>query len=415
MTVSTARQAPAIPSLDPERFVDVDLFGADFKADVAKWFLEWAEKPPFYVMVDGRPNAVICRHEQVKAAFADYETFSVVPQPGWGADYLDYFDGLPVIIEIDPPEHARLRRLMQPAFSPRRMSQMQAGIDQLVEEMIEAVSGEDDFDIVTEFAQPLVLRLLLGTVFEFPPEDWHIFTNYSRALELVATVPPGAPKPQAYREAFQAAHQYCEMIIEERRRQPKDDLVGTVVAAHDDHASITTEELFGILVVLFTGGLGTASSMIGLCMLRLCRSPDQMKMLQDDITLVPPAVEECLRIDALGTFRHRYVMKDCVIDGVPLYRGMIAHLSMAGSNYDPAFYPEPDKFDIKRNPRDISTFGHGDHFCIGHRLTRAVLCTVVRKLVTKFPRVRLSDPDRKVAYGGLPTERMPLDVRLRLT
>ena len=90
MTVSAARQAPAIPSLDPERFVDVDLFGADFKADVAKWFLEWAEKPPFYVMVDGRPNAVICRHEQVKAAFADYETFSVVPQPGWGADYLYY-------------------------------------------------------------------------------------------------------------------------------------------------------------------------------------------------------------------------------------------------------------------------------------------------------------------------------------
>ena len=414
MITKAVLDAPVIPALDPSRFVDVDIYSQEIKADPSLWFLQWADKPPFYVMVHGRPNAVICRHEQVKWAMSDYETFSAEPQPGWGADYLDYFNGLPIITETNPPAHDRMRRLMQPAFTPRRVSQFQDGIDRLVDEMIEMVAAKGSFDMITEFAQPLVSRVLLGTVFGFPARDWQIFTNFSHAMELVATVPPGAPKPKAYMDAFNAGMKYCGDLIEQRRREPKDDMVSAVIEAHDNEAIISTPELFTLLMTLFGAGLGTVAGTQGLCMLRLCRHSDQLKLLQDDLSLLNSAIEECLRIDSLGNFRHRHVVKDCVVDGVPLYRGMIVHLSMGASNYDPEFYPDPNKFDIKRNPRDISTFGHATHFCLGNALARAVIRTSVGRLVQQFPNIRLADPSAKIIYGGMPTERMPLNIQLRI-
>jgi cytochrome P450 len=414
MNAKTSPEVPVIPPLDPALFVDVDLYSQEIKADPSSWFLQWAGKPPFYVMVDGRPNAVICNHEQVKWALNDYETISAVPQPGWGAEYLDYFNGLPIVVELNPPEHTAMRRLMQPAFTPRRVSQFQNGINELVEQMIAKVAEMGEFNMVSDFAAPLVYQLLLGKVFEFPQEDWPIFTNLSAALELVATVPAGAPKPAKYMEAFNAAKDYCGKLIEQRRLEPKDDLVGSIINAHDVGGTITTEELFSTLIQLFTGGIGTVTATQGLCMLRLCRHPDQLKLLQNDPSLLNSAIEEIMRIDSLGNFRHRYVVKDCVVGGVPLYRGMVVHLSFGASNYDPEFFPDPGKFDITRNPRDISTFGHGIHFCVGNALARSVLRTVVGRMVERFPNVRLADPNETVVFGGMPTERFPLNVRLRV-
>lgn len=414
MNAVASLTVPTIPPLDPARIVDVDLYGQDIKADPSPWFLQWADKPPFYVMIHGRPNAVICRHEQVKWAFTDYQTISAEPQPGWGSDYLDYFNGRPILTEANPPVHTRLRRLVQPAFTPRRVAQIQEGLDKLVDELTDMVATKGEFDMMTEFAQPLIYRLLLGSVFEFPQKDWSVFTNLSNALELVATVPLGAPKPKAYMDAFNAGLKYCGDVIEQGRREPKDDLVGSIISAHDEGGVITTEELFTTLISLFSAGLGTVSGTQSLCMLRLCRHPDQLKLLQENPSLLNSAIEECLRIDSLGNFRHRYVVKDCVVDGVPLYRGMIVHISMGAANYDPVLYPDPNKFDITRNPKDIITFGYGTHFCVGHMLARAVLRTVVGRLVQRFPNIRLADPNAKIVYGGMPTERMPLHVQLRV-
>lgn len=404
-----------IPPLDPALFVDVDLFGQAIKADPSPWFIEWAKKPPFYVMLNGRPNAVICRHEQVKWAFTDYETISAEPQPGWGADMFDYFNGLPLLLETNPPEHTALRRVMQPGFTPRRVASYEASINDTVDVMIDQIADKPGFDMITEFAHPLMCRLLLGALLGLPEKDWPIFIQLSNSLELVATVPEGAPKPKAYMDAFNAVYEYCSDLIETRRSQPpRDDLIGSVITAHDVGGKISTEDLFSILIQLFTGGLGTIIATLGLCFLRLCRNPDQLKLLQEDPSLLNSAIEECVRIDSLGNFRHRFVVKDCIVDGVPLYRGMLVHISMGASNYDPDVYPEPEKFDIRRNPKDISTFGHSAHFCIGNIVARKVLRRVVGQMVQRFPSLRLADPDAVVPYGGMPTERFPLKVDLRI-
>lgn len=406
---------PVIPPLNPDNFVDVDLFGQAIKADPSPWFIEWAKRPPFYVMINGRPNAVICRHEQVKWAFTDYETISNEPQPGWGVDMFDYFNGMPVLLDFNPPEHTRLRRLMQPGFTPKVMSQFDDKINARVDAMLDKVAKKAGFDLVSEFAEPLMYQLLLGEVLGMPEEDWPIFSRLSNALALVATVPVGAPKPKEYREAFTAVQNYCENLIAERVRQPpKNDLIGALISQYANGDVISTDELFSTLVQLLTGGLGTVIATMNLCVLRFCRHPDQLALLQDDLSLLNGAIEECLRIDSLGNFRHRFVVKDCVVDGTPLYRGMVVHVSMGASNYDPDYFVNPEQFDIKRNPKDISTFGHSIHSCVGNILARKILRRVVGQLVLRFPRLRLNDPDAVIVYGGMPTERFPTRVELRI-
>ena len=226
-------ECPVIPPLDPAHFVDIAMFGQAVKADPVAVLSARASQPPFYVMLHGRPHVVICRYDQLLAAFTDHDTFSRVPQPGWGADTFDYFNGLPTVGDSDPPEHSRLRRLMWPAFTPRRMSQVQARLDRLVDGMIDDVAGLPQFDLVMQFSRPLVRRLLLGIVFELPEADWHIFADFSEVLGLNGTVPPGAPKPAAYLDRCNAGHAYCAALIEQRRREPKPDLVGDIVSAHD--------------------------------------------------------------------------------------------------------------------------------------------------------------------------------------
>jgi cytochrome P450 len=162
---------PLIPELDPSRFIDVDLFGPAIKADPSVLFAEWATRPPFYVSIHGRPNVVICRYQEVLQAFTDYQTFSRIPQPGWGADTFDYFNSLPTVGDVDPPDHSRLRRLMQPAFTPRRLAQVQENLHGLVGEMMAEIATKGTFDLMTDFAQPLVRRFLLGIFFQFPTED----------------------------------------------------------------------------------------------------------------------------------------------------------------------------------------------------------------------------------------------------
>ena len=415
MTTNTALDLPTIPPLDPDNFIEVDLFSQEMKANPIPRFIEWAKRPPFYIMLNNHPHAVICRHEEVKWAFTHYDTITGTPQPGWGTDMFDYFNGLPILPDLNPPEHTELRGFMQPSFTPKRVMLYEERINQLVDELIAHVESKGEFDMISELAAPLMHRLLLGSVLDLPEEDWHIFTTMSDALGLVATVPEGAPKPEAYMDAFNAAIAYCEKLIEHRRNNPQiDDLMGKIVKAHDVDGGLSSDKVFSALFQLFTGGMGTVIGTLGLCSLRLCRHPDQLKLLQQDPSLINSAIEECLRVDSLGNFRHRYVVKDCVIGGTPLYRGMVVHISMGASNYDPDFFPEPEKFDITRNPKDISTFGHATHFCIGNILARKVLRRVMGQLVSRFPNLRLTNPDATIVYGGMPTERFPLEVRLSL-
>lgn len=405
-----------IADVDPGKIepLDVDMYGQEIKSDPSKYFLRWATQKPRYLNYNGHLNGLLTRHEDVKQALLNYELFSAVPVQGTGTSNLDYFNGLPIIVEHNPPSHTRLRRLMQPAFTPRVVSQVQDSIVALAHKMLDAIEQRGNtVEIISDLAHPFPTTVILGNFLNLPQETWPIFLRYSEALGLVSTLKDGDPKPPEYMAAYNDAFAYCESLIKDRRHTPKDDLIGKVVGAHDEGGQITTEELFATLIVLMTGGIGTIAGTLGLAMLRLGRNPDQMELLRREPELINSTIEEVLRIDSLGNFRHRWAAKDFEYEGLQFYKDMPVALCLGAANYDPVLYPNPEKFDIRRAPTDLATFGYGVHFCIGQGLARPALRTMVTALVQRFPKLRLQDPNFEPYWTGMPTERWPASVPMQ--
>lgn len=408
----------AIADLDPAlvEHLDTDMYGQEIKSDPSKYFLRWATQAPRYMDYQGHLTVLATRHADVKRGLMDHEYFSAVPVPGTGTDNIDYFNGLPIIVELDPPDHTRLRRLMQPAFTPRRVAEAQAGMTAVFNQILDQIAARGTpIDIPQDVALPFATTVLLGNFLALPQQDWPIFLRFSHALGLVSTLKAGEAKPREYLDAYQAAFVYCENMIAERRQSPKDDLIGSVISAHDLGGKITTEELFATLMVLLTGGIGTIAGTICLAMLRLGRNPDQIDLLRREPALINSAIEEVLRIDCLGNFRHRWANRDFDFDGLPVRKGMPIALSLGAANYDPVLYPDPGKFDIRRAPTDISSFGYGIHFCIGQAVARPAVRIAVLGLVQRFAQLHLTDPNFEPSWGGMPTERWPLSVPMSIT
>lgn len=409
--VHTAIDSTAWP-LEEKHFVDADIFGPEMKSNPIPRLVEWAQRAPFYVRVAGVPQVVVTRYADVKRAYEDYEHFTSVKQKLAGTEQLDYFSGLPVLSDFDPPAHTRLRRLMQPAFTPRKLASVEAGIQAYTDSLLDTVAQRGHFEAMEDIGHPLAAHSLLGLLLNIEPEDFGIFLRLSRALGTLAEVPPGSPPPQEYREAWAAGRAYCEAAIERRRSKPEDDLIGNIVAAQGGEDPLTTEELFATLMVLFVAGIGTIADLIGLSMIRLCRHPDQLALLREEPALILSAMEEILRIDAPGNFNHRFAAKDFEFEGLPIYRGMPVHLSMSAANFDPQLFPDPTRFDVRRNPRNSMTFGHGAHKCIGLPLVRLSGRIAIGGIVQRFPKLRLRDPDFVPEWMGVPTERAPKAVPL---
>lgn len=408
----------AIADIDVSKVppLEVDMYGPEIKSDPSKWFLKWATQPPRFFNYSGHLTVIAARHDDVKRGLMDQECFSAVPVPGTGTDNTDYFNGLPIIVELDPPNHTRIRRLMQPAFTPRRVSDALGGINAVITHMVDQLEQRGtDIEVVNDIAYPFSTTILLGNFLALPQQDWMIFLRFSHALALVSDLKEGDPKPKEYMDAYNVAYQYCSDLIEDRRRTHTDDLLGGIIAAHDVDAKITTEELFATIMSLFAGGLGTIAATTALGMLRLGRNPDQMALLRQEPTLINSCIEEVLRIDCLGNFRHRWAKKDFEWEGLQIKKGTPIALSLGAGNYDPQLYPNPEKFDIRRAPTDISSFGYGIHFCIGQALARPAVRAAVLTLVQRFPKLRLAGPNFEPVWGGMPTERWPMSVPMAIT
>jgi cytochrome P450 len=402
-------------AFDRSRLRDIDLWSPALKFDPGPIWMEWATTPPFYVEVGGAPQAVITRYEDAKPAFENYDLFSNVKRPWPGTEKYYYWQGLPVVTDNDPPTHTRLRTLLSPAFSPRRLAAVETGIKSAVGTLLDRIADRGSFDAVADFGRPLSGRTLLGLLLGLPEEDWPVFTNISDGLSAFANLPAGSPPPEAFLKIWNAGQAYCEALIEARRREPKDDLVSNIIAAHDDSGKITTPELYATFVILYAGGFSSIVTYIAWTLWRLCSDPAQLRLLQADQALLTGALAESLRTDPVGWTALRYATRDFDFAGLQLLEGMPVILVEGASNYDPRVYPDPLRFDLQREqPREVLSFGSGVHRCIGSTLARVTARIAVGAIVARFPRLRLAEPDfRPLAVGG-PKERGPASVPLRV-
>jgi cytochrome P450 len=387
--------------LDPAKIVDIDLGGAALKADARRQLAAWALRPPFYVLGHGPPQVVAGRYADAHEVFSDTERFSSAVPRGPGYEQYDKFMGSQFITQMDGEQHARLRRLLMPAFSPRRLAQIEGRVTGIVDGLIDDIEGTGPrFDGMEQFAARLVVGVLLTAMFNLEPEQQRVLLEWQEVQPITTSLRPGEAMPEHARVRGERAAALVRHVIAERRDRPRSDFLGDLVAARDQGDRLTDTELYDQIFGIFAAIATTPRSTAG-ALYELYTHRDQLEQLIADPTLIPEAVEECLRIAGNGYFTFpRIATRDTEIGGTVILKGMIVRPSPQAANYDPAVFPDPLRFDIHRKPRRIMTFGAGPHHCIGNALGRMTIITAIRRLLARLPGARLEDPGFEPSYGG---------------
>lgn len=300
------------------------------------------------------------------------------------------------LLLMDPPEHTRLRRLVAKAFTARRVEQLRPRTEEIAHDLIDKmIAAGPPADLVARFATPLPITViceLLGV----PVEDQDRFHVWSEAV--VSTTSLSVEQIAGY---IQNLFAYMRGLIEERRREPTDDLIGALVRVRDeDNDRLTEDELVRLLTGLLAAGHETTVTQIPNFTYVLLTNPDKLAELRAAPQLVPAAVEELLRYVPLGVASSfaRYATEDVELGGVLVRAGEPVIGSLSSANRDADVFPEPDKLDFGRSTNPHIGFGHGAHHCVGAQLARMELQVAIDALVRRLPHLRFAVPEEDLEW-----------------
>ena len=333
---------------------------------------------------------VFSRHADVDAILRDHRRFASDPrkrerarqrQARMGPE--DYS-----LLFLDPPDHTRLRTLVNKAFTRRAVTGLEPHIRAHVTALLDAVDGPAGFDLMEAVAMPLPV-IVIAEMLGVPPEDRSRFKTWSarRARLLEPTLSERDREIGA--RAATSLNEYFLPIIEERRADPRDDIISVLAQAEEAGDRLTERELLTLLRLLLAAGNETTTNLIGNGMLALLRNPDQLQALRDDPGLIPSAVEELLRFDSPVQTNFRGATEDCEVNGFPVKRGQTVVLLLGAANRDPAEFDQPDRLDVTRHPRSHVAFGRGIHHCLGAPLALLEGRIVIEMLLERFASMRL--------------------------
>ena len=392
----------SLADLDRTKIVDVDLGSSEFKQNARNILAEWARRAPFYVFSSGPPQVVCGRYADVQDVFSDTERFSSELPRGRGFEQYDKFMGVQFVTQMDGERHARIRRLLMPAFSSRSLSRLEVRITEIIEGMLDKIErGGNDFDGMQDYGAQLVVGALLTAMANLDERQKEIFLAFHEVLPLTTYTKPGEPFAPECVQAFDRAAQLVREIIADRRANPRADFINDLVTARDQGDKLTDRELFDQIFTICGAALSATSRAAGGALFTLYSHPDQLAELIREPSLIPAAVEECLRIASNGYFTFpRVATRDTAVGGTEIRKGMVVRPSPQAANYDPDMFPDPLRFDIHRHPKRIMAFGAGPHHCIGNILGRTAITIAIRRMLTRFPDARLADPDFVPRYGG---------------
>ncbi len=311
--------------------------------------------------------------------------------------------GTRAILNLDPPDHTRIRRLAQQAFTPRRVETLSVRIQALVDGLLDVVEPTGGMDVIADLAFPLpfaVISELLG----MPDTDRDEMRQWShtliKTLEPIVT-PDEVP---AIFDAGEHLSAHVQAAIEWKRSEPGDDLLSALIAAEEAGDRLSPEELQDQVVLLYLAGHETTVNLIGNGTLALLRHPDQLALLHAEPDLIANAVDELLRYDSPVQFSRRIALQDLELGGVPIPAKSFLFTCLGAANRDPAhFGPDAERLDLRRRdaPHHIS-FGGGIHHCLGAVLARAEARAAIGTLARRYPDLTLADPDPpwKLADGA---------------
>jgi cytochrome P450 len=400
LEVSVGRQE-FIGVPDPSKVEALDFTSAEFRQNAHRLVAGWAQRSPFYVLGNGPAQVIVGRYADVHEVFSDAERFASELPKGPGYEQYDKFMGVPFLTQMDGEQHARLRRLLMPAFSPRRMAQIESNITAIIEGMLDDIERHGpQFDGMAQYGAKLVIGALATTMMGLNEERRQVLLDYQDMLPLATATKPGEPYPPECQRAAGRAADLVNLVIAERRAGLRADFLNDLVQARDHGDKLSDKELFGMIFGLF-GSIAATSRSAGGALYTLYTHTDQLAQLIGEPALIPDAVEECLRIASNGYFTFaRIATGDTEVGGTAIRQGMIVRPSPLAANYDPIVFPDPLRFDIHRKPKRILSFAAGPHYCVGNILGRTTITIAIQRLLARFPHARLADPEFVPVYDG---------------
>ena len=297
------------------------------------------------------------------------------------------------ILDMEPPDHTRVRRLVSKAFTPRYCDDLRPRVQGLMDGLVDRVTGAGEFDLLAEVAEPLpvtVIAEMLGV----PESDRHLLRPWSADICKMYELNPAL---EAQRDSVRASGEFAEYLrslARKRRSNPGEDLVSQLAQVLDKGERLTEDELVGTCVLLLNAGHEATVNATGIAWWTLFRTPGALERLREDRSLLPTAVDELLRFDTPSPMFERWVLEDFELHGVKIPRGAELGLLFGSANRDPAVFDRPDELDLARSPNPHLTFGAGIHFCLGAPLARLELEVSFSTLLERLPRMELVEEPR---------------------
>jgi cytochrome P450 len=296
------------------------------------------------------------------------------------------------LIFMDPPEHTRLRKLLNKGFSPAAIEGLRPQVEDIVNRMLEPLKQGSEVELMGEFASPLPVRIILEML--GLPQDLHqSFVDWSRAIALFRGSPDRTVDlARGAQDALIHLTDFFRKTVAERRRNKGNDLISLLIDIEEDGEALTEEELYAQCIALLFAGHETTRNLIGNGMYTLMQHPDETAELRENPEMIRSAVEELLRYESPVQFTARVLKEDIEICGQRIPKRWSILCMLGAANRDPKQFKEPNQLNLKRLNNQHLAFSAGPHFCIGSQLARLEGQIAIRSLVQRFPKMRLTGP-----------------------
>jgi cytochrome P450 len=302
------------------------------------------------------------------------------------------------LLNMEGEDHARLRRLLNPAFSPRALAELSPRFVALANELVDEFAASGEVEYVSQFAEPYAARvvaILLG----IPEEEWSTVASLSATIGLAmgVTFRQELPRIEA---ALQELFAYCDAVISDRAAHPREDFATALVLAQRDGEKLSREELRNSMALLVFGGFDTTRNQLGMAMKTFLDHPDQWRLLAERPDLGVAAVEEVMRVNPTVTWVTREAIDDLEFEGLQIPAGTTIHLFSESAGTDPSVFAEPG-FDITAEGRPPHFgFGGGAHHCLGHFVGRMDMSVALPILARRMPDLRLGEGSQWLPFSG---------------
>ncbi len=290
----------------------------------------------------------------------------------------------------DPPDHTRLRGLVQRAFTPRMIEGLRDRVGEIAEDLLDRAERKGSLELMSDYAWQLPV-IVIAEMLGVPPSERDRFRDWARDLALTFDLGMTPERADRAKRAQDAFTDFFLRLVEERAREPQGDLLTAMGQAEEEGDRLTSEELVSNLVLLLIAGHETTMNLIGNGSLVLLRNPDELARLRVEPDLAPDAVEELLRYDGPVQLTVRFLRADVELHGRRIPAGARVMLLLGAANRDPDRFEHPDTLDLSRGERNHLAFGGGPHYCLGNALARLEGSIAIPMLFERFPDLRLTD------------------------